>query len=171
MSKKIILIVIVIVVISIGIGIYLWKEQSQSLTEFKQTEPEKITYFNEVYGYNLKISKEWGGKYDIVEEGNTTFFVYNVVPSSIAVEGENLLFSVTVYSKNEWEEIEKERKEAEEKGLAPGCCPKVFAEINGTVFVYNISISNPYDSPEIAEEFSKMAGQVQEIIASFSLLR
>ncbi|MGB2762542.1 MAG: hypothetical protein WBC21_03305 [Minisyncoccales bacterium] len=168
MLRKIILIIIIAGVFIGWAEFYLWKKQTQPPIEPKQSEFDKLTYFNEIYGYSLKIPKEWKDKYEIREEEKTTSFVYNVVPSPFS-EGENLIFSITVYSKNEWEEIEKERKEVEEKGLAPGCCPTVFAEKNGTVFVYNISISNPYDSPEIADEFQKMAGQVKEIIASFSL--
>lgn len=157
MLKKIIIIIIAGVFIGIA-GIYLIAPT--------QTKSKKITYSNEIYGYSLRIPKEWKNKYEISEEKNTTSFLYTAVP-----ETKEPIFSIISYSQKEWEEIEKEKKETEEKGLAPGCCLQLLADINGTIFVYNLSIGNPYEiyGKKIADEYSKMVGQAPEIITSFSV--
>jgi len=178
MSKKIILIIIIGIfiggVFAGGTGVYFLAKPKQAeqpeLTKSKQAEQpegEKITYLNETDGYALKIPKEWIGKYQLKEEGNTVRFLYLPVKDELKYN----IFSITVYSQNEWEETEKERKEAEEKGLAPGCCPRVLTkdETRGRVFIYNTPLDVPYDEQVDIDEFGKMVGQVQEIIASFSL--
>ncbi len=164
MLKKIILIILAIIFIGCVI-VFFWKKQIINPNQ-------EIIYLNKTYNYNLKIPKEWANKYKIIEKENKVSFFYNIILPSTAVQEENLLFSITVYSKNEWEKIEKENKEAEEKGLTSGCCLKVFAKKNEKIFVYNISISNPYGfyNKEVADKFNKMTGQVQKIITSFSVI-
>lgn len=182
------ILIVILAILTVGLVSYLgwvlWQQKQEAKEEVKiEVKPEEkiseITpldeawdkYTNYKLGFSINIPKEWKDKYEIREERNTISFVYTRVP-----ELKEPIFTIIVYSKDEWEEVQREIKEAEEKGIAPGYGARgyggiVFAEKpDETRFVYIVPIEIPYYGvygEEFANEYSRMVDQVQEIIASF----
>lgn len=149
MSKNLIISIVILLII-LGAGYLIY----QSLT---QVSPQKAqgpeVYENNVYGFSINIPESWKGKYFVEEKDNIVSFVYN---SNSEMKYE--IFSIAVYPIDEWQKIKNE----------PGFHGTEITSKNGMVFVYSISLDNPYVGGE-GEEFQKMAGKVNEIIKTFKL--
>lgn len=115
-------------------------------------------YSNQDYGYTLKIPKDWVGKFEIREDEKSTSFIYGLI-----TELKEPIFTIVVYSKNEWERLTSE----------PGYHGTEITEKNDTVFVYVLPLENPYEllDRERADEFQGMVGDVQTIIGTFELVK
>jgi len=149
MSKKLIITIIVLIVV-IGAGYFIY----QSLMPASQQKPaDGETYTNSAYGYSIRLPESWKGKYFIEEKDNTTSFVYN--PSSGTKYN---LFSIVVYPNSEWQQLKSE----------PGFHGTEITAKDDLVFVYAISLDNPYTGEE-GDEYQKMAGEVNSIIESFEI--
>jgi len=147
MSKKLVITVIILIII-IGAVYSIY----QSLTPVPKEEPiSGEVYSNSVYGYSVSIPESWKGKYFAEEKENITSFVYNSLS-----ELKHNLFSIIVYSNNEWQQTKSE----------PGFHGTEIITKNDLVFVYVISLDNPYTGEE-GDEYQKMAGGINNIISTF----
>ena len=147
MNKKTLYIIIDILVLIIAIGGFFLIN--------KKTQNNQEVYTNPVYGYSINIPADWKDKYLVEEKSNSTSFSYHPNPFSAYKYS---LFSITVYSKNDWEQIKQE----------PGYHGTEIASKDDLVFVYVISLDNPHTGSE-RDEYQKMAEDVNEIIKTFEV--
>jgi len=101
--------------------------------------------------YKILIPKDWNEeeKIEYRKEGNTNYFDYRANPKYT-------LFSIAAFTEAVWQEIKQE----------PGHGEQLLTQ-DGIVYVYNIALDNPYAGSQ-AEEFQKMAEQVQNVVSSLS---
>jgi WD40 repeat protein len=108
------------------------------------------TQDGQTFVYRLLIPREWNLRYLVRNEGNTAYFYYDNSPRS-------MLFSITAYWAGQWQTEQHK----------PGLGARLFSQ-DGVVFAYNVALSNPYTDKQ-AEEFQRMAGQVQDVVRSLEV--
>lgn len=152
MSKKIIIAIILIIVMGVGYLVYQTLFVKPEFSTPRETPTTEI-YTHPVYGYSINIPDDWMGKYFVEEKDHIASFVYN---SSSDLKYN--LFSIVVYSNNEWQQTKSE----------PGFHGNEITAKDDLVFVYVISLDNPYVGEE-GDEYQKMAGDVNNIIKTFKI--
>jgi len=102
----------------------------------------------------LEIPAFWRDKYEVEETDNYSDFIYSGNP-----EQKYSLFKIYTLKKDEWEQIKNE----------PGYHGEELGSKGGIIFILSRSLDNPYiDS--YAEEYQRMAGDINDIIKSFLIL-
>lgn len=105
--------------------------------------------------YRLEIPASWRGKYEVEENNNYSDFIYSGNP-----EQKYSLFRIYTLKKDEWEQAKNE----------PGYHGEELGAENDLIFVLSRSLDNPYIG-NYAEEYQRMAGDINDIVKTFLILR
>lgn len=110
-------------------------------------------YNNIKYKYGLTFPSSWSNKYNIVEISNGTNFTYKDTPDTKTV-----LFSIYVLSEDDWVKAQSE----------PHGILIENDTANNRVFVYSHALDTTFTGQK-ADDFSKMVGDIKQIISTFKL--
>ena len=105
-----------------------------------------------IFTCTMKFPASWDGKYEVREAGSIIWFDY-----SENQEMKQPLFSLTALTMTEWARARQE----------PGH-GQLLVQQDGAVFVYNVALENLYSGSH-AEEFQRMAGDVQSTVATLEV--
>ncbi len=110
----------------------------------------------QAFDYTLSMPANWKGKYGIEQYADRVTINYFHPTGKIAPTSGPILFGISVRTLAEWE---VDQKGPHGIGLLTR---------DGVVFVENIGLDNPLNGTE-AEEFQQMAGQVKDIVRTFTV--
>ncbi|MEQ8174136.1 MAG: copper amine oxidase N-terminal domain-containing protein [Syntrophomonadaceae bacterium] len=139
-----------------------WNSQTRSVELWQKSDEASTTYHSTINGFSVKIPASWNNKYTVVDKENlTTFYQKRAYDASNGEMGR--LFSVVVYTGEEWEQKGEEIKSMTSNLRV------VYGEASVFYMCGPTDVQFDYDDAQATSEYQAMDNDIPSIVASFTM--
>lgn len=139
-----------------------WNSGTRSVELWQKSDEPSTTYHSTINGFSIKIPPSWENKYTVVDKENlTTFYQKRAYDASNGEMGR--LFSVVVYTGEEWEQ-----KGDDIKSMTANL-RVVYGEASVFYMCGPTDVQFDYNDAQATNEYQAMDNDIPSIVASFTM--